>query len=76
MFEIEKYIKENGECPVDSFVKDLLNDGQKMLVTKMLHYINILEQIGFDIVINDKPTDFKLDKNTHDNIMQKFTKVM
>ncbi len=50
MYEIEKYIKENGECPVDSFVKDLLNDGQKMLVTKMLHYINILEQIGFDIL--------------------------
>lgn len=50
MYEIEKYIKENGECPVDSFVKDLLNDGQKVLVTKMLHYINILEQIGFDIL--------------------------
>ena len=37
---------------------------------------DLSEQIGFDIVINDKPTDFKLDKNTHDNIMQKFTKVM
>ena len=36
---------------------------------------DLSEQIGFDIVINDKPTDFKLDKNTHDNIMQKFTKV-
>jgi hypothetical protein len=35
---------------------------------------DLSEQIGFDIVI-DKPTDFKLDKNTHDNIMQKFTKV-
>lgn len=37
---------------------------------------DLSEQIGFDIVINDKPIDFKLDKNTHDNIMQKFTKVM
>lgn len=37
---------------------------------------DLSEQIGFDIVINDKPTDFKLDKNTHDNIMQKFTKVI
>ena len=37
---------------------------------------DLSEQIGFDIVINDKPTDFKLDKNTHDNIMQKFTKVV
>ena len=36
---------------------------------------DLSEQIGFDIVINDKPTDFKLDKNTHDNIMRKFTKV-
>ena len=36
---------------------------------------DLSEQIGFDIVINDKPTDFKLDKNTHDNIMQKITKV-
>lgn len=37
---------------------------------------DLSEQIGFDIVINDKQTDFKLDKNTHDNIMQKFTKVV
>lgn len=37
---------------------------------------DLSEQIGFDIVINDKPTDFKLDKSTHDNIMQKFTKVV
>lgn len=37
---------------------------------------DLSEQIGFDIVINEnKQSDFKLDKNTHDNIMQKFTKV-
>ena len=36
---------------------------------------DLSEQIGFDIVIDDKPTDFKLDKNTHDNMMKKFTKV-
>ena len=38
---------------------------------------DLSEQIGFDIVINEnKQLDFKLDKNTHDNIMQKFTKVI
>ena len=37
---------------------------------------DLSKQIGFDIVINkNKQSDFKLDKNTHDNIMQKFTKV-
>lgn len=34
---------------------------------------DLSEQIGFDIVINDKQIDFKLDKNTHDNMMKKFT---
>ena len=38
---------------------------------------DLSEQIGFDIVINEnKQSNFKLDKNTHDNIMQKFTKVI
>ena len=38
---------------------------------------DLSEQIGFDIVINEnKQLNFKLDKNTHDNIMQKFTKVI
>lgn len=36
---------------------------------------DLSEQIGFDIVINDKPTDFKLDKNTHADMMKKFTNV-
>lgn len=37
---------------------------------------DLSEQIGFDIVINEnKQSNFKLDKNTHDNIMQKFTNV-
>ena len=44
--------------------------------TRDEYLADLSEQIGFDIVINDKPTDFKLDKNTHDNIMQKFTKVV
>lgn len=44
---------------------------------KSAKYIaDLSKQIGFDIVINkNKQSDFKLDKNTHDNIMQKFTKV-
>lgn len=38
---------------------------------------DLSKQIGFDIVINEnKQSNFKLDKNTHDNIMQKFTKVI
>lgn len=38
---------------------------------------DLSEQIGFDIVINEnKQSNLKLDKNTHDNIMQKFTKVI
>lgn len=37
---------------------------------------DLSEQIGFDIVINDKQTDFKLDKNTHDNMMKKFIKIV
>ena len=37
---------------------------------------DLSEQIGFDIVIDDKQTNFKLDKNTHDNMMKKFTKIV
>ena len=64
---------------VENIIRMLKQVAQDERIDKNIrdeYLADLSEQIGFDIVIDDKQTNFKLDKNTHDNIMQKFTKVI
>ena len=64
---VENIIRMLKQVALDERIDKNIRDG---------YLADLSEQIGFDIVINDKQNDFKLDKNTHDNIMKKFTEVM
>jgi len=52
MFQIEKYKTESGECPLDNFIKELINSGQRQDVTKINYYINLLMNFGEEILSN------------------------
>ena len=52
MFHIQKYKTESGECPLDNFINELLKSGLKQEVVKIEHYINLLENLGNEILSN------------------------
>ena len=64
---VENIIRMLKQVALDERIDKNIRDG---------YLADLSEQIGFDIAIDDKQNDFKLDKNTHDNIMKKFTEVM
>lgn len=52
MNKIIKYITEDGECPLDEFIKELIASGCKNDVQKINAYIQLLETNGKEIIKN------------------------
>lgn len=65
MFQINKYKTESGKCPLDDFIKELLDSGGKQEVAKMQDYINLLGELGDDILSNSNWA-----KNLEDGILE------
>ncbi|MCR4898003.1 MAG: type II toxin-antitoxin system RelE/ParE family toxin [Acholeplasmatales bacterium] len=52
MYKVIKYTTSNGECPIDSFIKELIIDGCLNDVQKIKSYIRLLEINGEAILRN------------------------
>ena len=52
MYKVVKYTTLNGECPIDNFIKELINDGCQNDVQKIKSYIRLLEINGEAILRN------------------------
>lgn len=62
MFQIDKYKTVTGECPIDDFINELRNDGQKKEIVKIISYIKLLEELG-DKVLENANWAKKIDDN-------------
>ena len=52
MAHVEKYKTESGECPIDEFINELIKDGQRVDVVKIQSYVDLLKELGDDILSN------------------------
>ncbi len=53
MNKIIKYKTENGYCPIDNFIKELIRDGCDKDVEKIKTYVRLLEVSGEMIIKNE-----------------------
>ena len=52
MSKVIKYKTEQGECPLDDFIKELIRDGRQNDVLKIESYIRLLEVNG-DLILKN-----------------------
>ncbi len=49
MFDVDKYIDDNGECAFDKYRQQLIDSGQLSEVKRINHYVRLLEEHGYKL---------------------------
>ena len=54
-YEVVNYITESNECPIQEYFNELKADGRKKDISKIMHYINMFQSFGHELIhLNEK----------------------